>query len=66
MDELEIQKGLLQIGKGLEFLHESAGLVHGNLTPEAIFVNAKVGNTISSIRDRLADACDSLIGKYQD
>lgn len=42
IDELEIQKGLLQIGKGLEFLHESAGLVHGNLNPEAIFVNAKV------------------------
>jgi SCY1-like protein 2 len=43
IDELEIQKGLLQIGKGLEFLHESAGLVHGNLTPDAIFINAKVG-----------------------
>lgn len=41
LDELEIQKGLLQIGKGLEFLHESAGLVHGNLTPDAIYVNAK-------------------------
>jgi len=42
IDQLEIQKGLEQIGKGLEFLHESAGLVHGNLTPEAIFVNTKV------------------------
>ena len=42
IDELEIQKGLLQIAKGLEFLHESAGLVHGNLTPEAIYINAKV------------------------
>jgi SCY1-like protein 2 len=41
MDELEIQKGLLQISKGLEFLHESAGLVHGNVTPEAIYINAK-------------------------
>nr|OQO22152.1 hypothetical protein B0A51_10953 [Rachicladosporium sp. CCFEE 5018] len=41
IDELEIQKGLLQLGKGLEFLHESAGLVHANLTPEAILVNAK-------------------------
>ena len=41
LDELEIQKGLLQVGKGLEFLHESAGLVHGNLTPEAIYVNTK-------------------------
>ena len=42
IDELEIQKGLLQLAKGLEFLHESAGLVHGNLTPEGIFVNSKV------------------------
>ncbi|KAI9677057.1 MAG: hypothetical protein M1817_006896 [Caeruleum heppii] len=41
IDELDIQKGLSQLGKALEFLHESAGLVHANLTPEAIFVNAK-------------------------
>ena len=42
IDELEIQKGLLQVAQGLDFLHESAGLVHGNLTPEAIYINAKV------------------------
>ena len=42
IDELEIQKGLLQVAQGLEFLHESAQLVHGNLTPEAVFVNVKV------------------------
>ncbi|KAL8695573.1 MAG: hypothetical protein Q9224_003340 [Gallowayella concinna] len=41
IDELEIQKGLLQVAQGLEFLHESAGLVHGNLTPDSIYVNAK-------------------------
>lgn len=41
IDELEIQKGLLQISKALEFLHENAGLVHGNLTPDAILINAK-------------------------
>ncbi|KAI4126059.1 MAG: hypothetical protein LQ338_003947 [Usnochroma carphineum] len=41
IDELEIQKGLLQVAQGLEFLHESAGLVHGNLTPESIYINAK-------------------------
>lgn len=41
IDELEIQKGLLQVAQGLEFLHESASLVHGNLTPEAIFINIK-------------------------
>lgn len=42
IDELEIQKGLLQVSKALEFLHDNAGLVHGNLTPDAILVNAKV------------------------
>ncbi|KKY34927.1 putative protein kinase domain-containing protein ppk32 [Diaporthe ampelina] len=41
IDELEIQKGLLQISKALEFLHENAGLVHGNITPDAILINAK-------------------------
>ena len=41
IDELEIQKGLLQVAQGLEFLHESASLVHGNLTPDAIYINVK-------------------------
>lgn len=49
MDDLEIQKGLLQIGKGLEFLHESAGLVHGNLNPEAIYINSKSDWKISGL-----------------
>lgn len=53
IDELEIQKGLLQLGKGLEFLHESASLVHGNLNPDAIFINAKVGNSVP-LRCKLA------------
>lgn len=48
IDELEIQKGLLQISKALEFLHDNAGLVHGNLTPDAVFVNAKVGERAAS------------------
>ncbi|TAQ87190.1 hypothetical protein B7494_g4506 [Chlorociboria aeruginascens] len=49
IDELEIQKGLLQISKALEFLHDNAGLVHGNLTPDAIFVNAKSDWKISGL-----------------
>jgi SCY1-like protein 2 len=49
IDELEIQKGLLQIAKGLEFLHESASLVHGNLNPEAIYINAKSDWKISGL-----------------
>lgn len=43
LDEVEIQKGMSQLGKGLQFLHESAKLVHGNLTPEAVLINDKVG-----------------------
>lgn len=42
LDEVEIQKGLSQVGKGLQFLHESAKLVHSNLTPDSIIINAKV------------------------
>ena len=53
IDELEIQKGLLQVGKALEFLHESAGLVHGNLTPEAIFINVKVSCRCSQRNTKL-------------
>ncbi|KAI5370938.1 Putative protein kinase domain, armadillo-like helical [Septoria linicola] len=49
IDELEIQKGLLQLAKGLEFLHESAGLVHANLTPAAVLVNAKGDWKISGL-----------------
>jgi SCY1-like protein 2 len=46
IDELEIQKGLLQISKALEFLHENAGLVHGNLTPDAVLINAKACSSL--------------------
>ncbi|KAI1169937.1 kinase-like domain-containing protein [Nemania sp. FL0916] len=49
IDELEIQKGLLQVSKALEFLHENAGLVHGNLTPEAVLINAKSDWKISGL-----------------
>jgi hypothetical protein len=27
-------------------LHDNAGLVHGNLTPDAVFVNAKVSDQV--------------------
>ncbi|KAK2932849.1 hypothetical protein FoTM2_007308 [Fusarium oxysporum f. sp. vasinfectum] len=49
IDELEIQKGLLQVSKALEFLHENAGIVHGNLTPDAVLINAKSDWKISGL-----------------
>lgn len=42
LDELEFQSGLSSLTKALQFLHESANVVHTNLTPQAIYVNAKV------------------------
>lgn len=45
LDELEIQSGLSSLTKALQFLHESAMVVHSNLTPQAIYVNAKVFHT---------------------
>ncbi|KEI41649.1 uncharacterized protein L969DRAFT_15672 [Mixia osmundae IAM 14324] len=41
LDEVDVQKGLASVGKGLQFLHEQARLVHGNLTPDAIVINVK-------------------------
>ncbi|KDN46614.1 kinase-like protein [Tilletiaria anomala UBC 951] len=40
LDEVETQKGLLQVARGLEFLHD-AKMVHSNLTPDAVLINAK-------------------------
>jgi len=42
LDELEIQSGLASLTKALQFLHESAMIVHTNLTPQAVYINAKV------------------------
>ncbi|KAG6869068.1 hypothetical protein C0993_003388 [Termitomyces sp. T159_Od127] len=39
LDEVEIQKGILQICKGLSFLHSSAQLIHTNINLETITIN---------------------------
>ncbi|KAJ2020072.1 Protein kinase domain-containing protein ppk32 [Coemansia sp. S680] len=41
LDDFEIQKGLLQISKVLAFLHDDAHIVHGNLVPASVLINAK-------------------------
>ncbi|RXW24865.1 hypothetical protein EST38_g947 [Candolleomyces aberdarensis] len=40
LDEIEIQKGVLQLCKGLSFLHSSAQLIHSNICPESIIINS--------------------------
>ncbi|KAG5651283.1 hypothetical protein H0H81_009226 [Sphagnurus paluster] len=42
LDEVEIQKGILQICKGLSFLHSSAQLIHTNINLETIIINSAV------------------------
>ncbi|KIM49037.1 hypothetical protein M413DRAFT_6260 [Hebeloma cylindrosporum] len=39
LDEIEIQKGILQLCKGLSFLHTSARLIHSNICPESVVIN---------------------------
>ncbi|KAH8117221.1 kinase-like protein [Phellopilus nigrolimitatus] len=40
LDEVEIQKGILQLCKGLSFLHTSARRIHSNLNTESVLINA--------------------------
>ena len=38
---IEIQYGLLEVSEALLFLHADVKMMHGNLTPEAIVINAQ-------------------------
>ncbi|WFD27258.1 Protein kinase domain-containing protein ppk32 [Malassezia nana] len=40
LDEVEIQKGFLQLARSLEFLHDS-NLVHTNLNGKSVLINGK-------------------------
>ncbi|KAG8890582.1 hypothetical protein FRB98_007136 [Tulasnella sp. 332] len=40
LDEIEVQKGILQLTKGLAFLHQSARVVHSNLKLESVVLNS--------------------------
>ncbi|KAF7966844.1 hypothetical protein HWV62_36889 [Athelia sp. TMB] len=40
LDEVEIQKGILQLCKGLEFMHNSGRIIHSNINPETIIINS--------------------------
>ncbi|EGV63819.1 kinase-like protein, partial [Yamadazyma tenuis ATCC 10573] len=39
LDELSIQKGLLEVCKGIQFLHNYCSIVHMNLQPSSVFIN---------------------------
>jgi SCY1-like protein 2 len=41
LDDLTVQKGLLQIIEGIIFLHNNAGMVHLDLQPDSIMVDSK-------------------------
>ncbi|OBA19548.1 kinase-like protein, partial [Metschnikowia bicuspidata var. bicuspidata NRRL YB-4993] len=38
---LSIQKGLLELSKGLQFLHSHCSIIHMNLQPSAVFINTQ-------------------------
>ncbi|KAK9454755.1 kinase-like domain-containing protein, partial [Dipodascopsis uninucleata] len=67
VDEVEIQKGLLQLAKGLEFLHFSAGLIHLNLVPSSVFVNVKSDWKLSGFgfsEDIRGDAREYMVEQF--
>ncbi|KIJ44257.1 hypothetical protein M422DRAFT_228299 [Sphaerobolus stellatus SS14] len=49
LDEVEIQKGILQICKGLSFLHTSARLIHSNISSNNVMINASGDWKISGL-----------------
>uniref|UniRef100_A0A915DEV7 Protein kinase domain-containing protein n=1 Tax=Ditylenchus dipsaci TaxID=166011 RepID=A0A915DEV7_9BILA len=53
LDKLEMKLGVLQLIEGLSYLHNSAKILHGNLTPAAVFITAqcmwKIGNFAFSV-----------------
>lgn len=48
----QIQKGILQICKGLSFLHSSAQLIHSNINPESIVLNGAVSLSFARVREK--------------
>ncbi|CUM65773.1 uncharacterized protein PRCAT00003421001 [Priceomyces carsonii] len=41
LDNLSIQKGLLEIAKSLQFLHNYCSIIHFNLQPSSVFINTQ-------------------------
>lgn len=41
LDDLSIQKGLLEVSKGLQFLHRNCNTVHFNLQPSSVYINSQ-------------------------
>ena len=54
----QIQKGILQICKGLSFLHSSAKLIHTNICPESVIINNAV--SLSSEQSHPSYGCSRL------
>ena len=56
MFDIEIKYGLLQISEGLAFLHDSAKMLHRNISPEAIVINEAVAGKICGFEYCLANS----------
>ncbi|KAF7638928.1 Protein kinase domain-containing protein, partial [Meloidogyne graminicola] len=53
LDKLEMKLGVLQLVEGLSYLHNNAKILHGNLTPQAVFITSlqhwKIGGFAFSV-----------------
>jgi SCY1-like protein 2 len=53
LEKLEMKLGTLQLIEGLSYLHNNAKMLHGNLTPQAVFLTSvqhwKIGGFAFSV-----------------
>ncbi|KAI6151015.1 hypothetical protein BKA82DRAFT_4122860 [Pisolithus tinctorius] len=59
-----IQKGILQLCKGLSFLHSSARLIHTNLKPECIIINDAFPGSDARVPSYVQRSFDYIAPEY--
>ena len=62
MFDVEIKFGLLQISEGLSFLHNSAKMLHRNISPEPIIINDQGAWKIAGFEYCLANS-NTVLGQ---
>ena len=60
MYDVEIKYGLLQISEGLTFIHNSAKMLHRNISPESILINEQGAEEEEIIKIKYFDCLLSL------
>ncbi|KAJ2723104.1 Protein kinase domain-containing protein ppk32 [Coemansia sp. Benny D115] len=68
LDEMAVQHGLLQLSEALVFLHRDARLVHGNLVPGSVLIDARGDWKLAGFgfSHAIDDSTENGRGSYED